>query len=209
MANTSLFMKFKNFIARKYGNAPAKMLVHTGVIGWIMSSLAQIAAIAVNDKIDKKQKLFLIPQEIADACVNIASFYLVTSSMKDLASVLVKSGKWSTKGIRQFLAQKKIKISSDTDVFSILENSKQTKSVKNLKDEFIGFKNGMDVIATTVGSVLSCNLITPVLRNQYASISQKKSIARLEEKNNTAKPKSYYILYHPKMSDFSGSSLKI
>ena len=79
MSLGSLFNKFKTVVAQKYGKDPGKMLIHTGVIGWVFSSLAQVAAIVINDKIPKEQKMFLIPQEIADAGVNIASFYLITN----------------------------------------------------------------------------------------------------------------------------------
>ena len=78
MVKPSLFMKAKDYIAGRYGDDIGKMLVHTGVIGWILSSAAQVVAIVINDKIPKEQKMFLIPQEIADAGVNIASFYLIT-----------------------------------------------------------------------------------------------------------------------------------
>ena len=41
---------------KAYGGSMGKMLIHTGVIGWALSSAAQIFAIAINDKIHKKQK---------------------------------------------------------------------------------------------------------------------------------------------------------
>ena len=66
MNNASLFTRAKNLIAKHYGDAPGKMLVHTGVIGWILSSAAQVCAISINDKIPKEQKMYLITQEIAD-----------------------------------------------------------------------------------------------------------------------------------------------
>ena len=207
--SASLFMKFKNFIARKYDAGLAKMLIHTGVIGWAMSSAAQIAAIAFNDKLSKKQKMFLIPQEFADACVNIASFYLITNSMKGLTSILVKSGKWSTNPIKDFLAKRKITPGMETNVFTVLSQARQTKKTKALLNEFKGFKNGMDVIATTVGSVISCNLVTPLLRNQYASGRQKSSLAKEEKLHKSMEQKPQVALYRPKMSDFSSGSLKI
>lgn len=58
-----LFDEFKTVIYKNYGENPGKMLVHTGVLGWILSSLAQIAAVVFNDKISKEQKVFLIPQD--------------------------------------------------------------------------------------------------------------------------------------------------
>lgn len=43
-------------IASKYSDDIGKMLVHTGVIGWILSSAAQVTAIVINDKLSKEQK---------------------------------------------------------------------------------------------------------------------------------------------------------
>ena len=90
---TELFSTFKTYIFKKYGENPGTMLVHTGALGWILSSMAQVSAVVVNDKISPEQKSFLIPQEIADAFINIVSFYVITSSFKNLASKLVSSGK--------------------------------------------------------------------------------------------------------------------
>ena len=35
MSLGSLFNKFKTVVAQKYGKDPGKMLIHTGVIGWV------------------------------------------------------------------------------------------------------------------------------------------------------------------------------
>ena len=79
MPSSNLFSKFKTTLYKNYGENPGNMLVHTGVLGWILSSLAQVSAVVFNDQIPKEQKSFLIPQEIADAAVNIISFYVITS----------------------------------------------------------------------------------------------------------------------------------
>ena len=77
MAN--LFSNFKNMMYKNYGENPGTMLVHTGVLGWILSAMAQVSAVVFNDKISKEQKSFLIPQEIADAAINIISFYVINT----------------------------------------------------------------------------------------------------------------------------------
>ena len=97
----------------------------------------------------------------------------------------------------------------ETNVFTVLSQARQTKKTKALLNEFKGFKNGMDVIATTVGSVISCNLVTPLLRNQYASGRQKSSLAKEEKLHKPIEQKPQAALYRPKMSDFSSGSLKI
>lgn len=72
-----------------------------------------------------------------------------------------------------------IKNKADKDV--LLE------AVKKAQSEFKANKNGIGVIATIGGSVLACNLITPVFRNLVANKFQKKHIT-----NKT--PQKAYLL---------------
>lgn len=180
------FGAFKNIILEKYGEQPGKMLVHTGVLGWILSSLAQITAVAFNDKISPEQKVFLIPQEIADAAVNIISFYVVTNSVKTIASKLVKSGKLTTPAILDYLKKTGIKIPKKKgDVSPVGKWDFDITKLANFDEiapQFKSFKNGVDVGASMLGSIISCNLITPVLRNEYAAQQQKNMLAKMQSK---------------------------
>ena len=54
-ALSNIFDSSKNWMFEHYGENPGKMLVHTGTVGWILSSLAQISAIVTNDKYTKEQ----------------------------------------------------------------------------------------------------------------------------------------------------------
>ena len=179
MSSASLFKGVNDYVARHYGENPGKMLIHTGVIGWVLSSAAQVAAIVINDKIPKEQKMFIVPQEMSDAAVNIASFYLITQSFKSVAAKLVKTGKWAPKVLRDFLNDNKLadKVGkADFNVFKDIQLSKDTQSQLN------SFRDGVDLVATTVGSILSCNIVTPLLRNEIAAHGQKRGIQRMNDK---------------------------
>ncbi len=180
------FGAFKNVILEKYGEQPGTMLVHTGVLGWILSSLAQVGAVVVNDKIPSEQKAFLIPQEIADAAINIVSFYVVTNSVKSLASKLVKSGKLTTPKIMEHLKKTGLKLPKKGENVSPVGkwdfDITKLANYDEISDHFKSFKNGVDVGASLLGSIASCNLITPVLRNEYASKQQKNAISRMHNK---------------------------
>ncbi len=178
MAN--LFSSFKSAMYKNYGENPGKMLVHTGVLGWILSAMAQVSAVVFNDKISKEQKSFLIPQEMADAAINIISFYVITSSFKNLASKLVSTGKLSTVKIRNHI---KSKLANPTDYIGKLGTNIE-KDFPEIKGDYKAFKNGVDVVASTVGSIISCNIVTPVLRNQYAAQKQKEAIARMHSNDS-------------------------
>lgn len=181
------FETFKDNVLTKYGEQPGKMLVHTGVLGWILSSLGQITAVAFNDKIPTEQKSFLIPQEIADAFVNIASFYVVTQSLKSLGSKLVTSGKISSPKIREFVSNLGKNSSMGKWDFDI----RKLNDFDNIKTEFKDFKNGVDIYASLAGSVASCNIITPIIRNKIAANRQKDTLAKM----NSGKT---YILENPR-----------
>ena len=150
----SLFSDFKTVMYKNYGENPGKMLVHTGVLGWILSSLAQVSAVIFNDKISPEQKTFLIPQEIADAAINILSFYAITSSFKNVASKLVSTGKITTKPVKDFLT--KNGVNSNEHIGKLGFNIENMANFSDIKDEYKSFKNGVDVVASTVGSIISC-----------------------------------------------------
>ncbi len=219
MSIASAFNNFKNTILTKYGPNPAKMLIYTGVLGWFLSSAAQVFAIAVNNNIPKEQKMFLIPQEIGDGAINVMSFFLVTSAVKNLTSRLVSSGKIATPEIRKFLTKSGIniktknrwKVNPDFD-FSKFD-IKNMMNFDMIKDEYNSFKNGMDVIGMTVGSILSCNIITPILRNKYAASRQQKKLVEMNNFNQTKVnyPRGISMDTYMKYAAFkhSNSSLKI
>ena len=158
----------------------SKMLIHTGTIGWIMSSIAQIAAVVMNDKISKEQKMFLIPQEFMDACVNILSFYLVTRSFAAVMNKLTNTGKWMSRSVKNHLVKKGFGDKIGKFDFDI---SRDTNLRGKMLRNFELHKNGLGMLATTIGTIISCNIITPLLRNRYAAQRQQANIAKLKNPN--------------------------
>lgn len=207
------FISCKNYLYKNYGENPGKMLVHTGVLGWILSSAAQVAAVVFNDKISAKEKMFLIPQECADAAVNILSFYIVTNTFKAIGSKLVSTGKLSTPNIRKYIQ----KAGLEDKVGKVTTDIKKDMTAA-IRQEYTDFKSGVDVITSTVGSIISCNLITPVLRNQYATSKQKEILAKRNlQKDNPQQIERPRILRPLSMADyqtlaslkFSGGNMKV
>ena len=206
----SNWSNFKVHMLQNYGENPGNMLVHTGTLGWILSSLAQVGAVVFNDKISPEQKTFLIPQEIADAAVNILSFYALTYSLKCFGAKLVSTGKLRTKRIRNFLERNELMNKVGKLDFDVAKQD----NFSPLADHYKSFKNGVDVVTSTIGSIISCNILTPILRNQYASKKQKKAIANMQQHNmqNIQHPRGISIADYQKLASmkFSNSSgLKI
>ncbi|MBP3820438.1 hypothetical protein J6G99_02200 [bacterium] len=198
-----------NIIAKKFGKDPGKMLIHTGVIGWGMSAAAQICAIVFNDKLKPEQKMFMIPQEFADAMVNIVSFYVITRGFSTLGATFVRTGRLIPKNISNYI--KKIGFGKQIGKIDFNIN-KHVKMPKNIKAEYNDFKKGIEVSSTIIGSILSCNIITPIVRNLYASKRQEQNIAKLNIKKNTQKANiaSYTNYIYPTMQTFqNNASLKI
>ncbi len=130
MTTPSLYQRALAQIYKSYSHDVGKALVHMGTIGWLFSALAQVTMIATNKNIEKKEKQFLIPQEIADGAINVGLFFTISKLIKDYADNLVESGKISLETTEQILS----KFRNDNQTRSnwvegILE--KYTESVKN------------------------------------------------------------------------------
>lgn len=187
--------KLKTYLFKQYSGDAGKMLLHTATLGWIFSAAGQIFGIATNDKVSKEQKKFLIPQEIADAAINILSFYTVTACIQNFTKKLASSGRIITPEIKKFCHIEKITLGKNSDIGkSILSKikelettSKTNNRLSELNDfydhKYAPFESGLKVIGNVIGAVLSSNIITPLLRNPIAAYKQKQDIAREKMKN--------------------------
>lgn len=184
--NSSPFQKGLEWVYNKFKKNTATMLVVTGTIGWGLSSLAQIGAVMFNPKFSKEQKSFLVPQEFLDAVVNIGSFFMVTQATKKIISKMASTGKIAPTKVREFLNKNKVygdqvgKLSLDLD--EVLKNES-----KFPKDSYYSYKNFATTVGTVGASILSSNIITPVIRNTMASDIQRKYLNNRPQNSNGMK----------------------
>lgn len=85
---------FQNLIEKvwgQYGDDVGKSLIHLGAVGWFFSAVAQIGMIATNKDIEKKEKKFLIPQEIADGVINVGLYYSICQAIKYIGDSLAEN----------------------------------------------------------------------------------------------------------------------
>lgn len=163
-----------NWIAKKFTEDNSKMLIWTGVAGWALSSAAQIGAILFNPKIDDKQRSFLVPQEFADAVVNIGLFFLVTQLTKNTVKKMFTTGKFAPESVNKFLKNHKIYTDKIGKVdFNIDKISDMPETVKS---SYKACKNFGTTVATIGAGIVASNVITPVIRNKSAARAQKKYI---------------------------------
>lgn len=179
------FKPLNNHVYNNFGPNLAKMLIYTGVLGWFLSSAAQVAAIMFNKDIPKEAKWFLVPQEIGDGAVNVLSFLAFTTGIKKIASLLVSTGKLSKPAIREFLNSQDRKLTTKNSIGRVTFNIEQMSNFADIEKEYKPFKAGVDVIAVTLGSILSCNIVTPLLRNRIAAKRQQKLLAKRQEFNQS------------------------
>lgn len=143
--SSSIMNKGKDAIL-KFSKDPANMLLWTATLGWVLSAAGQLASILTNKKISKKEKRFLVPQEAADAFINISSFFIITRTIQGASKKLVSKGKVLTPKIKNFCNQYGIRITKDADgnvaniskdlsaeinkYNAVLDVNKENKSVK-------------------------------------------------------------------------------
>lgn len=97
MPKVNMLENFAAKIWAKYSDDTGKALIHMGAIGWFLSAAAQLGMIATNKDIDKKEKRFLIPQEIADGVINVGLYYSICQGIKHIGEKLVEKGTIITK----------------------------------------------------------------------------------------------------------------
>lgn len=199
MANP--FQGVLNWVYKSFRKDAAKMLIWTGVAGWTLSSLAQVCAVLFNPKISNEKKSFLVPQEMADAAVNIASFFLITQMAKKTVSKLFSTGKFAPQKVRDYLHANKNLYSDkvgklDFDLDEVLKRHKDFPA-----NEYYACKNFGTTVATVGAGILSSNIVTPLVRNSMASKMQKSYI----ELNNPEQTKTQL---NPQPT-FKSSGLKI
>lgn len=150
MSVSSAFSRFCQYMWENYSKDGGKLLVHMGAAGWVLSSIAQITMLLSDKKIDKDQKKFLLPQEAADAVVNVGMYYSICEVIKKGGDWLVEKGHLLTdKVVNEILKLKPDAMGALTQkewkklftskelggkLTKILENAKDLNIVKNVSE---------------------------------------------------------------------------
>ena len=189
MDASSITKFIANIVYDKIAGNIGKMLLWTGSIGWALSSAAQMHAVVKNDKIPSDQKKFLIPQELFDAVINILAFVTITKCFTKLGDRLVESGRLANSKIRTFLkaTNREAQIcKKDFNISNLDEVKNETD--KDFAKDYYKFADGISFISTTIGSIISCNIVTPLLRNKIGANRQKYSMAEDNLKKESMYP---------------------
>lgn len=207
MNKPPVMKRIANYVYKNFVNDPGHFLLVSGAIGWAASCVNQTVAIMINDKIPKEQKYFLIPQEITDGIVNTILYIAITKSFNVFGKKFVESGRIASPKIRKWLEETKKPVC--TDKFSIpkepeLNPLDSKKFNKELSDEYYAFADGIKFMFSTVGAVVSCDFVTPFVRNKIAAHRQKQSLEKdrlaMEKISGPAQPMQNDMDKQPKKS---------
>ena len=105
MPPCSFVQKVTQYMFDHYSKDNGALLVHLGALGWVLGSAAQIGVVLGDKSIDKEQKRFLLPQEGADAVVNIGMYYSICELIKRGADKLVEKGALLTDDVAKAISQ--------------------------------------------------------------------------------------------------------
>ena len=175
-----------DFVFDKCSKDIGSVLIWTTIAGWAASSAAQILGIARNSKYSKEQKTFMIYQELGDAVMNIGSFFLITTPLKRLATKMVSTGKLLPHELKKVVIQNNEGHRLGKLDFNLANKGYLTAKMKKTYNSFHNF---MSTTSAVVGGIISSNIVTPILRNEYASRRQAKKImvmnSQVPGQNNT------------------------
>lgn len=202
MQKLTLFERTIEFFAKISKGETSKALMLTGVVTWTLSGLAQIAAIHFNKKIPQREKSYLIPQEAADAAVNIGLFYTFCQFADKYAAKLLDKGVFISKKVKDVFGALGVK--EYTSVQTALETQLADSALKNkelVKSALRSHARAVEIVGILSGfgaSLVACNIITPYCRNKIATYFYNR-------KNGKNDPK-LYPLTTLKTYQFNGST---
>ena len=162
------------------------IIILTSIAGWFASSAAQVIGIALNKNYTREQKKFMIAQEVADCVTNIGLYFAVTKSLTSLTSHMVKTGKLAPKSIAEFLRTNNLVGRRGRFGFDVTQAAGFSEA--GLTSAYNTFKGFTDAAAATVGGIISSNILTPIVRNYFASKRQNKYKAKMQMTENPVSP---------------------
>ncbi|MDD3420267.1 MAG: hypothetical protein PHE78_06675 [Candidatus Gastranaerophilales bacterium] len=166
----------------KRSNSNNGPLIVLGAFGWFVSMLAQLAGIKSNKKLTPDKKKFLYEQEKNEGICNIGLYLLFTSTLSGVADALHRKGKILTKATKPIIEKfaKENNFDSIDDVYAKAKSLGKNvvaymKEIKpGIELEPFAKKSGVATAATILASILSCNIVTPILKNKMAYNALKK-----------------------------------
>lgn len=167
MAIVNMLKNSLGSIATMSSTQMGNIMIFTSIAGWLASSAAQIFGISRNKNYTHDQKKYMIKQEIFDASTNIGLYFLITKSLTSMSTNMVQTAKLAPKSIVEFMRRRGVIGNRGMKGFDVT----QVKGFdeEGMRGTYNAFKCFADAAAATTGGIISSNIITPVVRNCFAS----------------------------------------
>lgn len=179
-------------IWESYSSDVGKSLIHLGALGWVMSSAAQTLMIYQNKDIQKKEKQFLVPQEIADGAVNVGLYYTICQAIKKLGDNLLENAKIITPKSYDLLQRTKLPNQSIEEFLRNFDN--KNLSTTTTKEKMSNFFN---IMLSAIKEKENFGTIPQTIKE---NLTLKKTVTPLLE---TTKLQNTKNLFSKGYSDFS------
>jgi len=149
----------------------ASFLKWSTLIIWACSLLAEVGTFAYNKNLPKKQKRFIIQQELAAGGISLGMMYLLADRFQKFGDWLVSSGRFLPKSLPQNLRspEKLQKLLKGDKHF--IEN--ELKGYPEWSQKLIHFQKGSSVVWGTLGTIVAFNILSPLISNKIASKTDK------------------------------------
>ncbi len=161
MPPLNLWSKFINGVYKKSSKDMGNALIALGIVGWVFSAAAQIGMICFSKNIDKKEKKFLIPQEVADGVINIGLNVTICLAIKKLADRLLEKGVFVTHRTNQLLPKFIKNMTSVGEILKATNEEFQNMNLfkKNSGTRVSNFYDGWIKILEGKGGDISKNIM--------------------------------------------------
>lgn len=177
---------------KAYSGDVGKSLIHLGAIGWFFSSAAQLAMIASNKDIDKKEKKFLIAQETSDGVINVGLYYTICQCIKKFGENLIEKTKYITQSTSDIVQNfKNTSVSTSEFVNSTAEELRARGIIKkgsskgNLSDFYKGLRTVFETkILGQPDLIPDTSVLKPVVDNILSKQTAEKTLEMLKTAKN-------------------------
>ncbi len=161
----------------------AKLMIFASVTGVVLAGLSNTLGIAINKKTTKEEKQFLLPMEITDSIMNLATFYASSAGAKKFAENLVDKGVIDLSHAKTPYARQGVTILA-TVLGSVLASNVLTPIIRNTAgakiQQFLKKRAGLDDtkhLENTVSRPLPNNTVKiPQSINSYRTSVRKSNL---------------------------------
>jgi hypothetical protein len=149
----------------------ASFLKWLTLIIWACSLIAEVGTFAYNKNLPKKQKRFIIQQELVAGGISLGMMYLLADRFQKFGDWLVASGRLLPKDLPQrFRSPDKLKKLLTEDKKGI---EHELNGHSEWSQKLLHFQKGSSVIFGTVGTIIAFNIISPLVSNKIAATTDK------------------------------------